>query len=236
MAKYKNDSTLPKSMEEDMEPSSSITYANEVIAIIAGLAASEVEGIAGMVNVNSGLKGKNKNVTRGVKVEVGTEEVSVDLYLNVEYGTPIQRAAHDAQESVKKSIESMTGLHVVKVDVHVMGVSFEKENNLLQTGADKAVLEAGEPARGREPAPKMDAEPDDRTETEDLPEKTAGAKEAAKPEEAEPVIEFVESEISDEAEPEEEDSDGAEPVKAESDEAESDGEESAKEEPAEADT
>jgi len=159
MAKNKFDQTLPLNVENDTEPSSSITYANEVIAIIAGLAASEVEGVAGMVNVNSGLKGKNKNVTRGVKVEVGTEEVSVDLYVNVEYGTPIQRAAHDAQESVKKSIESMTGLHVVRVDVHVQGVSFEKENNQLQAGAGKAVLEAGEPGEGeKKAAPKLKTE------------------------------------------------------------------------------
>ena len=147
MAKKKEDQTLPVNLENENEPSSTITYANEVIAIIAGIAASEVEGVAGMVNVNSGLKGKNKNLTRGVKLEVGTEEVSVDLYLNVEYGTPIQRCAHDAQEGVKKSIESMTGLHVVRVDVHVMGVSFEKENNALQAGAGKAVLESGDTGR-----------------------------------------------------------------------------------------
>lgn len=151
MAKKKEDQTLPVNLEDDNAPSSAITYANEVIAIIAGLAASEVEGVAGMVNVNSGLKGKNRNVTRGVKVEVGTEEVSVDLYLNVEYGTPIQRAAHDAQEGVKKSIESMTGLHVVRVDVHVLGVSFEKEKNALQAGAGKANLEAGESAETAAP-------------------------------------------------------------------------------------
>ncbi len=154
MGKKKEEQTLPLNMESDSEPSSSIIYADEVIAIIAGLAASEVEGVAGMVSVNSGLKGKYKNVTRGVKVEVGTEEVSIDLYLNVEYGTPIPRAAHDAQESVKKSIESMTGLHVVRVDVHVMGVSFEKENKALQAGAGKAVLEAGDPAdAGRKAEP-----------------------------------------------------------------------------------
>ena len=153
MARKKEEQTLPLNMQEDKEPSSSITYANEVIAIIAGLAASEVEGVAGMVNVNTGLKGKNKNVTRGVKVEVGSEEVSVDLYLNVEYGTPIQRAAHDAQESVKRSIESMTGLHVVRVDVHVLGLSFEMENKALQAGAGKAVLEAGESSAAGKPEP-----------------------------------------------------------------------------------
>jgi len=155
--KREMDSALPLNVEtENMEPSSSITYASDVIAIIAGLAASEVEGIAGMSNVSSGLLGKNRNITRGIKVEVGSEEVSVDIYLTVEYGTPIQRAARDCQESVKKSIESMTGLHVVRVDVHVQGVSFEKEMNALQAGAGKARLESGdaEPAEAKTSAEK----------------------------------------------------------------------------------
>ncbi len=143
-------STLPQTVEQDMNPSSSITYANEVVAIIAGLAAAEVEGIAGMCSVNSNLLNKNRNVTRGVKVEIGTEEAAVDLYVIVEYGTPIQRAAMDAQENVRKAIESMTGLHVVRVDVHVQSVSFEKENNLLQAGVQSAVLEAGTPAPSEE--------------------------------------------------------------------------------------
>ena len=138
------DSSFPQSVgTESMEPSSSISYASDVIATIAGLAASEVEGIAGMSNISGGLLSKNRNITRGIKVEVGTEEVSVDLFLIIEYGTPIQRASHDAQEAVKRSIESMTGMHVVRVDVHVMGVSFEKENNALQAGAGNAVLESG---------------------------------------------------------------------------------------------
>ena len=71
--------------------------------------------------------GRNKNITRGVKVELGTEEAAVDIYLIIEYGTPIQTAASNVQENVRKAIESMTGLHVVRVDVHVQGVSFEKE-------------------------------------------------------------------------------------------------------------
>ena len=144
MVKKKEEQNLSLKPENDMDPSNTIHYADEVIAIIAGLAASEVEGVAGMINISSSIKGKNKNVTKGVKVEVGDEEVSVDLYLNVEYGVPIQRVAHDVQEGVKKSIESMTGLHVVNVDVHVQGVSFEKENKALQAGAGNAVLEAGD--------------------------------------------------------------------------------------------
>ena len=112
-----------------------------MVAIIAGVAASEVEGIAGMCNVSGNLLGKNRAVTKGVKVEIGTEEASVDLYVIMEYGTPIQKAAYDAQESVRKAIETMTNLHVVRVDVHVQGVSFEKENNALNAGAKKALAE-----------------------------------------------------------------------------------------------
>lgn len=132
---------LPVNVDVDTEQGSSITYANEVVAIIAGVAASEVEGIAGMCNVSGNLLGKNRAVTKGVKVEIGTEEASVDLYVIMEYGTPIQKAAYDAQESVRKAIETMTNLHVVRVDVHVQGVCFEKENNALNAGAKKALAE-----------------------------------------------------------------------------------------------
>ena len=138
--------TLPMNIDlNDLEPGSNIVYSNEVVSIIAGVAASEVEGIASMVNVpNGGFMGKNLNVTKGVRVEIGTEDASVDLYVTVEYGKPIQKAAHEAQESVRKAIEEMTGLHVVRVDVHVQGVSFEKENNALNAGAQHAVLESAE--------------------------------------------------------------------------------------------
>ena len=83
---------LPVNVDVDTEQGSSITYANEVVAIIAGVAASEVEGIAGMCNVSGNLLGKNRAVTKGVKVEIGTEEASVDLYVIMEYGTPSQKA------------------------------------------------------------------------------------------------------------------------------------------------
>ena len=136
--------TLPMNIDvNDLEPGSNIIYSNEVVSIIAGVAASEVEGIASMVSVpNGNLLGKKRDITKGVKVEIGTEEASVDLYVTVEYGKPIQKAAQAAQESVRKAIEEMTGLHVVRVDVHVQGVSFEKENNALSAGAQHAVLES----------------------------------------------------------------------------------------------
>ena len=161
--------TLPLTMDNDPTPSSSITYASEVVAIIAGLAANEVEGIAGMCNVSGNLLNKNRNVTRGVKVEVGTEEVAVDLYVIVEYGTPIQRASMDAKENVRKAIESMTGLHVVRVDVHVQSVSFEQENKALQAGAESAALGAGDTVSEAEEKPEEKAE-EKKPETENMDE------------------------------------------------------------------
>ena len=123
---------LPLTLDQENDSTGTITYANEVIAIIAGVAANEVDGVAAMCSSSSITEvfGRSKNIgkiTKGVKVELGTEEAAVDLYLIVEYGTPIQTCAAAVQENVRKSIESMTGLHVVRVDVHVQGVSFEKE-------------------------------------------------------------------------------------------------------------
>ena len=156
-AKKETSNTLM--VENDQTPSSSITYANEVVAIIAGLAANEVEGIAGMCSVSGNLLSKNRNVTKGVKVELGAEEAAVDLYVIVEYGVPIQRASMDAQEAVRKAIESMTGLHVVRVDVHVQSVSFEQENKALMAGAQSAALEAGETEKPVEPEEKPEKAP-----------------------------------------------------------------------------
>ncbi len=118
----------------------SITYANEVIAIIAGMAMYEIEGVVeqGQQAGIADLFGRAKPMTRGVKVEVGTEETSVDLVMTVEYGYPIQKVATEVQENVRKAIETMTGMHVVKVDVHVIGISFEKETQEAEKGYIKA--------------------------------------------------------------------------------------------------
>ena len=129
---------LPTNVDVDLENGGTIKYANEVIAIIAGVAASEIDGIAGMCTSGgiSDIIGRNRNITRGVKVEVGGEEASVELYIIVEYGSPIQKVASDVQENVRKAIETMTGLHVVNVDVHVQGVSFEREKKAVQSGLE----------------------------------------------------------------------------------------------------
>lgn len=104
-----------------------VQVADEVVAIIAGMAATEVQGIAGMSGGIAGgiaeMLGK-KNLSKGVKVEVGETEAAVDLYIIVKYGARIPEIAINCQEGVKKAIESMTGLQVVEVNVHVQGVSF----------------------------------------------------------------------------------------------------------------
>ncbi|MGQ9497865.1 MAG: Asp23/Gls24 family envelope stress response protein [Desulfotomaculales bacterium] len=107
-----------------------IRIANEVVAIIAGLAATEIPGIAGM---SGGIVGGiaemlgRKNLAKGVKVEVGEKETAVDLYVIVDYGIRIPDVAAQVQANVKRAIENMTGLAVVEVNVHVQGVSFAPE-------------------------------------------------------------------------------------------------------------
>ncbi|TGE34231.1 Asp23/Gls24 family envelope stress response protein [Desulfosporosinus sp. Sb-LF] len=107
----------------------SIRIADEVVEIIAGLAASEVEGVVGMsgglVGDLAHILGRNKNLSKGVKVEVGEHEVAVDLFIVVEYGVAIPEVALNVQGSVKDAIESMTGLRVVEANVHVQGVNFK---------------------------------------------------------------------------------------------------------------
>ena len=134
-----------------------ITYANEVIATIVGVATTEVEGISGIVGSSaiSGILGKaSRSVPRGVRVDMQGEDVSVDVSVTVD---------RNAQENVRKSIESMTGLHVDKVDLHVVGVSFEKENQEMQLSQkaalsleeeeERAALEDTPAQETQEPAP-----------------------------------------------------------------------------------
>ena len=110
----------------------SIRIADEVVSIIAGLAATEVEGIAGM---SGGIAGGiaemlgRRNFAKGVKVEVGEKEAAVDLYIIVKSGVRIPDVALAAQENVKQAIENMTGLSVVEVNIHVQGVGFPDEED-----------------------------------------------------------------------------------------------------------
>ena len=111
------------------ESNATITFANEVIATIAGLAAVDIPGVAGMsggfVDGFTELLGR-KNLSKGIKVEVGTEEVAVDIAIVVEYGTPVPEIAQNIQMAVMKAIETMTGLKVVEVNLNVQGIKFKE--------------------------------------------------------------------------------------------------------------
>ena len=105
-----------------------VQIADEVVAIIAGLAATEVEGVASMAgNITNELVGKlvMKNLSRGVKVAVQENEVTVELSLNMSYGYSIPKTSAKVQEKVKSAIESMTGLSVVEVNIHIAGVDMK---------------------------------------------------------------------------------------------------------------
>lgn len=131
-------------MEKDQD-NGQITYANEVISTIVSVATTEVDGISGIVGAGSisGIIGKSKT-PRGVRVDMDGQDVNVDVSVTVDYGMPIQKVGRNAQENVRKSIESMTGLHVEKVDLHVVGVSFEKENQEMQLSQQAALTSAEE--------------------------------------------------------------------------------------------
>ena len=107
-----------------------VQIADEVIATIAALAATEVEGVASMSgNITKELVNKlgKKNLSRGVKIEVDTENVEVDLALQVEYGYSIPSVSKLVQEKVKSAIETMTGLTVSMVNIRIVSVNIEKK-------------------------------------------------------------------------------------------------------------
>ena len=111
------------------EDTSKIRIADDVVAIIAGKAVSEAPGVYAMAGGFAGgiqevLSGK-KNLSKGIKVEVGEKETKIDVNIIVEYGARIPDVAFDIQNRVKTAVEGMTGLKVVAVNVHVQGVNTE---------------------------------------------------------------------------------------------------------------
>lgn len=119
------ENTVENTVDDTTE--STIKIADDVVAVIAGVAVSEVQGVASMAGGFAGgitevLSGK-KNLSKGIKVEVGEKETKIDVNIIVEYGTRIPDVAFEIQNRVKKAVENMTGLKVVEVNVHVQGVN-----------------------------------------------------------------------------------------------------------------
>ena len=127
----------PSDVKLDENPDGSVSFATGVVETIAGLAAQEVEGVASMASASTGLadmftRKSTRNFTKGVRVDINGGTVAVDVTIVVEYGSPIPDVAKSIQENVKKAIETMSGLDVRNVDVHVQAVSFERENRAAQ--------------------------------------------------------------------------------------------------------
>ena len=107
------------------DESGEVRVSEEVVAIIAGLAATEVEGVSSMAgNITNEIVSKlgMKNLSKGIFVEVLDEEIKVDVALNIAYGYAIPDISTKVQEKVKSSIENMTGLTVAVVNVRVASV------------------------------------------------------------------------------------------------------------------
>lgn len=107
-----------------------IKISEEVVSVIAGIATSEVQGVAGMSGTLAGgiaeILGK-KNMSKGVKVEMTEDSVTIDLHIIIAYGARVPEVAWEIQEKVKKAVEGMTGLVVEKVNIDIEGVYIEKE-------------------------------------------------------------------------------------------------------------
>ena len=109
----------------------SVQIADEVVAIIAGLAATEVEGVASMAgNITNELVSKlgMKKLSKGIKVSVDNGEVAVEVAINIDYGYSVPKTSRMVQEKVKASIENMTGLTVSDVNVTIASVCMEKHD------------------------------------------------------------------------------------------------------------
>lgn len=122
--------------EIDVTGTDTVKISNDVVATYAGIAVSEVEGVYGMAGGFAGfteaISGK-KNLSKGIKVEVGEKSTKIDVNIIVEYGARIPDVAYEIQTRIKKSVEAMTNLKVLAVNVHVQGVhkmtDKEKEEN-----------------------------------------------------------------------------------------------------------
>ena len=118
-----------------------VNISDDVVASIAGIAATEIEGVSGM---SKGVAyeiverlGAKKNPQKGVKVSVNEDGAVIDLFIVVAFGVRIPELAWEVQENVKNSVESMTGIDVLKVNVCIEGVSFEKEKKAKKVKEEK---------------------------------------------------------------------------------------------------
>lgn len=104
----------------------SVSYANDVIAKIAALAADEIDGVAGLAGGGLSEMWGKKNIAKGVKITIEESQVNIEMSITVTYGIKIHEVCKSVQDNIKKAIENMTGLKVVAVNINVVGISIEK--------------------------------------------------------------------------------------------------------------
>jgi len=210
----------PSDVKLNENPDGTVSFATEVVATIAGLAATEVDGVASMSSPSTGFadmfsRKNTRNFTKGVRIDLDGNKVTVDITIVVDYGSPVPDVARSIQENVKKAIETMSGLDVRSVDVHVSGISFEREQRAnaeldeqqrkmlekTEESVEEAVKEAkaeAEEAAAEEADPEddldleIDDDPDDEEPLDD------------EPAEEDPVADEAEDELEEEPEETEE--------------------------------
>ena len=188
----------PSDVKLDENPDGTVSFATDVVATIAGLAATEVEGVASMSSPSSALadmfsRKNTRNFNKGVRIDLDGNCVTVDVTIVVEYGSPVPDVARSIQENVKKAIETMSGLTVHSVDVHVSGISFERDQRaakeldeqqkkMLERAKAETEAPAAEPEKVQEQPEKEPADDDidieediDEIEPEDEPEEEPDA-------------------------------------------------------------
>lgn len=123
-------------MEENIKSITDIgivKISDEVVEVVAGIAASEIDGVVGMSTKLVGgitrILTSKKNVSKGVHVVVGEDSAVIDIYIVVKYGCKIMQVAKEVQENVMKSVQSMTGLNVTSVNVFVQSIILTKEDD-----------------------------------------------------------------------------------------------------------
>ena len=136
-----NENEVTVEVENSEGQTSSIQISDDVVSVIAGKAVSEAPGVFAMAGGFAGgisevLSGK-KNLSKGIKVEVGEKETKIDVNIIVEYGTRIPDVAFDIQNRVKSAVEGMTGLKVVAVNVHVQGVNTQNSEEIVEVEEEK---------------------------------------------------------------------------------------------------
>ncbi|TXL67939.1 Asp23/Gls24 family envelope stress response protein [Cerasibacillus terrae] len=108
-----------------------IEIAPEVIEVITGIAVSEVDGIASMQgNFASGVVERfgKKSHSKGVKVDLSEEKVSIDLYVNLKFGVSIPEVAGKVQSNIRQTVKNMTALEISEINVHIVGIEMKKES------------------------------------------------------------------------------------------------------------